>query len=717
MLLSAMLLLISSPLSSAQETTSSSIEPGVFLAEIVVESRKRKDDPKDVPFGLSVITGDDLEARGTKRVTDLVKEVPGLTSVGFGDGRSTNFHIRGIGSLRDPLSPDDTNVVVYVDGVPQPLFGADVAFLDLEQIEVLKGPQGTLYGRNASAGAINVTTRKPGDTKEFSGKIEVGEQGFVVGEAVASGPVVDGKLAARFAIRYSHVDGFVRNVLTSKDVGDREVFAGRATFQFTPTPETGITLSLSTDNDNRTFSFFLLRDTPDFPITSSFDANTSKRSINNAAVTVEHDLGAVDFTSVTGLTHLDTDDVFVDDSEGLIFARFTGLPVQVFAANDTFTDWAEERLTFSQEFRLNSKPTDEVSWVAGLAYFHSTFEADYFNRNAFFTVLNGARQNELTTNSYAAFGEATIPLGSDLKFTGGARLTHEEKSYDARFTGIGVPGTVDRFREAGDLTYDFVTGRASLSYDVTEETVAFATVSRGYKSGGFPRLVTNGGIGVATAPYSEATSWSFEAGLKYRSDDGRLGLDISAFRNDVEDEHVLVFDAPNFNFIPANVDVMTQGLELEGHLSLSSELKVSGGVSYTHAELQNVSQFLQATANAKDGNRPTNVPNFTSNLALSYTDSIDLPLAGDEIPIFANLSWHYIGDRPADVANSFFLDGYSSIDGRAGVELRNGFQVYAFARNLLDTTPELAGALLAPGIESVIPGRGRIVGAGISSKW
>ncbi len=704
----------------SQDLNSPLPDGAIILPEIIVEARKRRDDPQDVPFGLSIVTGDDLEARGARRVQDVVQNVPGLSSVGFGDGRSTNFHIRGIGSLRDPLSPDDTNVVVYVDGVPQPLFAADAAFLDIERIEVLKGPQGTLFGRNASAGVINITTRKPTDEKTISATAEVGEQGHIVSEVVTSGPVLDSKLSGRLAIRYRDVDGFVPNTLGGPDVGERAVIAGRGTLQYTPTHETGITLSMSTDNDKRTFPFMLLQNEPRYPITSSFRANTSTRHINSGALSIEHDLGEANFTSITGIVHLDTDDVYLDDSEGLIFSRLTGLPESFFAADDTFTDWAEERLTISQEFRLNSKsdnPRTDVIWVAGLAYYRSDFKADYFNRNAGFAALNGHRDNELKTNSYAAFGEVSIPFATHWTATLGGRATHENKTYDSMFRGIGVPGTVGQFRDRGTLDYDFLTGRASLSYRLSEETVAFATLSRGHKTGGFPRLAVDGAFGKATAPYNEATSWAYELGVKYRATNNRGGLDVTAYRTDVKDEHVLVFDAANFSFLPSNVNVLSQGFELEGQIALSSELHLSGGLSYTKAEIRDVSQLLHAVAGAREGNRPTNIPEFTSSVSLNYEDGFDIGIEGVNARAFANLSWNYIGDRPADIANSFLLDSYSIINARLGLTLNERTKLYAFARNMLDVNPELAGASIAPGAESVIPGRGRILGVGMMSTW
>ena len=267
--------------------------------------------------------------------------------------------------------------------------------------------------------------------------------------------------------------------------------------------------------------------------------------------------------------------------------------------------------------------------------------------------MNGFRFNDLTTNSYAIFGEGTVPLGRRWKMTGGLRHTTEKKTYDSRFIGIGVPGTVASFREADDLLFDFATGRASIAYDVSKTTTAYATVSRGYKTGGFPRLANDAGFGFPTTPFSEAKTWTYETGVKFRSKNGRSRLDAAAFYNDVKDEHLLVVDAISFNFRPANMDVKSRGLEIEGAVKLSPSFELTGGFGYTDAELVNVSPFIQANTGARDGNRVTNVPEFTANVALDYRAAAPWLSLGPDAEVFANASWQFIGDRPAEVSQQF----------------------------------------------------------------
>ncbi len=647
---------------------------------------------------------------------EVIRDVPNTNITGFGDGRSTSFIVRGIGALRDPLSPDDTSFVVYVDGVPQPLFAADVGYLDLEQVELLKGPQGTLFGRNTTAGALNVTTRKPTDEPEFSIRGEIGEDGYALTEAIASGPIIPNIVAGRIALRFSGVNGFAFNTITGNDLGEQDVITGRGTLRFTPSVRTAITLSFFTDHDQRTFPFFLLRDAPGFPIGALVDDSTSRRRINSGTLTIEHQAEEFAFKSITNLTHLKTSDIYIDDTEGFTFAKATGLPLSVFAQNNTFTDWAEDQQTLSQEFLFSSRPAEPIAWVTGASYFHSRFVADYLNENAFFPILGGKRLNELATDSFAGFGAVTVPIGLGFKVTTGARFTHEQKTYDLQYFGNGAPGTVDAFRDFGNLNFNFLTGRASLAYDVTPDSTAYVTVSRGFKSGGYPRLAVDVSLGQPTEPFSSSKTWTYEAGYKYRAPGNTAYLNTSVFYNDVKDEHLVAFDPVVFSFRPANLDVISYGLELAAGISLTETVTVTGGIGYTKAELVNIDPS-QPVADAQNGNRPTGVPKLTASAAVEYRQSIGDLGIGLGGHAFGHIAWEFVGDRAADVANSFFLDSYHIVNTRFGIEPVKGFEIYVFGKNMLDVTPQLAGAFLPPNAEVVIPGRGRIVGIGTVARW
>ncbi|MGH1418948.1 MAG: TonB-dependent receptor [Hyphomicrobiaceae bacterium] len=683
---------------------------------VTVNARKRIDNPKDVPFGLIVKTGQELERTGANRVREVIRDVPNVNVTGFGDGRSTSFLVRGVGPLLDPLGPDDTTFVIFVDGVPQPLFAADVGFLDLQQVELLKGPQGTLFGRNTTAGALNITTRAPTNVPEFSLRGEVGSDGYFLNEAVASGPIIENLVAGRVALRFTGVDGFVPNLITGNDLGEQNVVSGRGTLRFTPSASTSVTLSLNGDRDDRTFPFFLLGSEPRFPIASLVHDPNSERRFVAGTLIFEHKSEAYSFKSTTGLTQLKTIDFFNDDTEGLTFAQITGLPSSAFSINDSFSFWNEKVQTVNQEILFSSQPGQYLSWVIGASYHRSQFYADYLNKNILFSGLNGRRLNDLKTDSFAGFGEITVPVGFGFNVTTGARLTRENKEYDLHFLGIGAPGTVDRYRDAGSLNYNFSTGRGSLTYEISPDSSAYITASRGYKSGGFPRFVNDAAFGLPTTPYASTKTWTYEAGYKYRPSNTSVYLDVGSFYNEINDEQLVAFDPSIFSFRPANIDVVTYGLEVAAGLPITNAITLTAAMGYTRAKLVNIDP-TRALAGAVSGNRPTNVPEVTASIALNYRQLTSELGLGFNAVAFGNIGWEYVGDRPADVANSFFLNSYQIINGRAGIELSKGLQFYVFGKNILDETPRLSGVFVPPNVEAVVPSRGRIVGLGTKAAW
>ncbi len=674
------------------------------------------DDTESVPAGPAIKTRRELENAGEVRVPEAIGDAPNVNITGFGDGRSTSVNMRGVGALRDPLSPGDTSFVVYVDGVPQPLFAVDADLLDIERVELLKGPQGTLFGLSTTAGALNVITRKPSDKPEFSIRSELGEDGHALAEFMASGPLIPRVLAGRLALRLSTIDGFVPNTLTGNDLGEQDVFSGRGTLRFTPSLTTAITLSFSADHDKRTFPFFLLRNTPEFPVASYVDDNRSRRRVNTGTLTIEHKAKDVAFKSTTGLTQLKTTDLFIDDTEGFAFSKITGLPPSTFSRNDSFSDWNEDQKTLSQEFLFSSLQNENFSWVVGASYFHNNFTADYLNEHAFVPASSGKRRNELVNNSFAGFGEVTVPIGPRLRVTPGARFTHERKTYDLQYLGVGAPGTVDAFQESGELAFNYATGRLLFAYELTPDSTAHATISRGFKSGGYPRFVNDASLGIATEPFASSKIWAYEAGYKYRAPKNIGYFDATAFYNDIEDEQLLDFDSAAVTFRPANLDVITYGLELAAGISVTDALKIAGAIGYTKAEFINVDPILR-TAGAKNGNRLPNVPKLTASAALDYRQSVEAVDFGFDGHMFGHIGWRFVGDRAADEENRFSLDAYHIVDGRIGIEPIDGVEMYIFAKNLLDTIPQLSGGLVLPNAELVVPGRGRIVGAGTSARW
>ena len=693
-------------------------EPVITLDPVTVTVRKIEESQQDVPISITVLGEQALEERRIDDVENVLREVPGVGFSSLGDGRSTFLSIRGIGPISQPLGYDDTSTVTYVDGVPQPLFGSDLSLLDAERIEVMRGPQGTVFGRNAQAGAINIVTRRPGDQAEFSTRSELGTDWHRLGQGSVSGPLIGDALAGRLAVFYSGVDGDVDNIAPgTDDLGDMETGALRGSLVAMPGPDTRITLGLFGQRDDNQPSNFILKNAPGFPVVAADPEGKVERDLAGVSLTASHDFSDVTLTSVTAFNYYDYHGV-TTNSEALTYAQLFGLPVGAFLPATDFADIEERQTSFYQEVRLNGDPQADVLWVGGLVYYHDDFERDDFYESAFFAATNGARNNDYSTDSYAAFGEATAPVPGieGLKFTAGLRYTRDEKDFDVGYRSNGFPGTVPSFEQSGSLDFDLVTGRAALSYELAETSNLYASVSRGAKSGGFPNFTNNAPSGRPDEPYDESTTWTYEIGTKNRLLDGKMLLNASLFFNDVKDQHLLAFDSASFTFVPKPLDTESYGAELEVGYRLMPGLDLFGSAGYTRAEIKNVSADVAASANAEDGNRVPSTPRFTSSVSVQYRTSAAWLGLPDSADIFGLVQHQYVGERAADVGNNFDLDAYHAVNARLGLEFER-FDIYAFGQNLTDDRPEYIGLNYGPGVQAVTVGHGRIVGIGAQLRF
>ena len=686
--------------------------PVIMLDPVTVTVRKIDEFQQDVSVSVTVIDAQALEDRRIDDVENVLRAVPNVGFSSLGDGRSTFVSIRGIGPISQPLGYDDTSTVTYVDGVPQPLFGSDLTIVDAERIEVMRGPQGTVFGRNAQGGAINIITRRPADTAEASFRGELGTDWHRLAQITASGPLIDDRLAGRLALSYSGIDGDVDNIAPgTDDLGDMETGAFRGSLVATMSPDTTLTLSLFGQRDDNQPSNFVLRNTPGFPVVAADPEGSVERDLAGVSLTASHDFSHTTLTSVTAFNYYDYEG-FTTNSEALTYSQVFGRPAGAFLPATDFAAINEEQTSFYQEVRLSSNPQSDMIWVGGFSYYYDEFSRDDYYESDFFTSTNGSRSNDYSTNSYAAFGEATVPVpGIDgLSFTAGLRYTRDEKDFDGLYRSNGFPGTVPSFQQSGSVDFDLITGRAALSYEVAETSTVYASISRGAKSGGFPNFTNNAATGMPDEPYQESTSWTYEIGARNRLLDGRMLVNASLFYNDVDDQHLFAFDPGSFSFVPQPLDTESYGAELELAYRLLPGLDFFASAGYTVAEIRNVSPEVAAATNAEDGNRVPSTPRFTSSATLQYRDSAAwLGLPGADV--FGLVQHQYVGERAADVGNNFDLDAYQSVNVQLGLEFGD-FDVYAFGQNLTDDRPQYIGLNYGPGAEAVTVGHGRVVGIG-----
>ena len=686
--------------------------PTTELPAVTVTARKREEPMQSVPISVTVLDAQAAAAATAPSDSNagLARSVPNLSFVDAGGQISNLFVIRGVGSF-SPLSSDDTSVVMYVDEVPRPVFGTPPVLFDIDRVEVMRGPQGTLFGRNTQGGAINIVPNAPRFRREFSVNAQAGTRGHGLGEVVANAPLSE-RLAGRLAVRYSNVDGTVPNLVSGRNEGRVHVGAARGSLLWLPTDRTAVTLAAFRDYRTSDAPRFILYQNAAFPQSALAPTYKVRWRDTGASVKIEHDFDRVRLTSLTSYQDSRSTQPW-DLTDGLIYAAMSGLPQAAFDVPFAdFVDLAAKDTIAQQELRLSSLGEGAFTWTAGINYFrsrHYNLTRAVVSPSYVFQNQSGTQDNPIATDSIAAFGEGTLALTDRLKATLGLRYTHERKQADYRFTGNGNPATVPFFQHTQQLTDRFVTGRTGLSYTWTPHLMTYATVSRGAVGAGFPAVQTNSQAGQPEASYPTSTSWTYEAGFKSMWLDRRLGLNGAVFHNDVRNGHLLVFDPARGIFTTASLDYRSRGAELEAAARLSPHLKLTAGVGYTDAELIDVP--AGSLTGARSGNRVPNMSRLNGSVGLQA----DMPLAigHAEGRLNAALMWQHVGKRAAEVREGLELPAYSVVNTRIGWQ-HGRWEIYGFAWNLFDKRYLVAGQEWTPAVSSVRVGQPRVVGVGVS---
>ena len=677
----------------------------IVLDTITVEARRREERLIDVPVAATVVDELQVEERRIRDVEDLARQVPSFQLPTFGDDpRSALPVIRGVGALSSVLTPNNNTVPTIVDGAPLPGFAASLQLLDAGQIEVLRGPQGTFFGRNSIGGAVNVTSVRPSASPERSVTAEIGTEWYRSVTARVSGALTD-NLAGRLALRYQGQEDYLANDQpTASDLGAVDVAAMSGQLLLDRGEATEISLSTRYEFDQRDTGFAVrLRDSDVFQTEPFFERNVALATLN-----VTHEFDQLALHSVTNFTHYDLD-IDSDATDGFLFGRLLGLPPEAFIPEEDFTRTDEQEFQVYQELRASSLPEADFNWVVGSVISYNHFNEQTIGVSNFFPSTNGDRDVDIATQSYSVFADVSVPIFDRWELGGGVRYTHEAIGFDHTYIGNGATGTVDFFSQNDDRRFNLVAGRVSLGFQPTDDSLLYASVSRGAKSGGFPRFTNNAAFGIPEASFDETTNLAYEVGAKADLLDGRVSLSTALFFNDVEDEAIGVFDPVTFTFPIENLDIETYGVEAEVSARLPHGFDLAGGVTFTEGEITGVP--AGSATGAEVGNPVPNVPRFSGSVSLSYRGAPNFLGLDPDQNLSAFVGYSYTGSRAAEVTDSFDLDAQHVIDARVGLNL-GSVEVYAFGENLLGDALEQQGVVIAPGVFSVLPARGRTVGVG-----
>ncbi len=659
-----------------------SAEGPLVLDTLKVTARRAEESVKDVPFSMSVISGDVVEERGTPDLESTLRNIPGVDLTSFGDNNSGNMKIRGVGSL-NRTGADDSSVVLYLDGMPLNLSDMTATMLDMEQIEILKGPQGTLYGRNSEAGAINMVSRKPTDVLEGYLRGEIGTGMQYLTEGAVGGPIV-GDLKGRLAFRYSGYDLWVENAQTGDPLSDPETLALRGTLLWEPTERTTLTVVGSHEAITDHASLLVKRPYGEAPVTDvPPDSMDESKWSHRFSAELTHTLPFAVATVFSGYTHADWhyEGPFY---EGRLYESLIGM------VPESHRWYSSERNAYNQEIRLSSRPEDDIFWVGGVNYFRTDWTFD--ERDAFDTFypmnpFNADIDRNFSAESYAIFGEVTVPVTRTLKVTVGARHTWEHKTFDIDWRATDSnPSPLRRVTDKQTLDDDYTTGRLAFGYEVTPDVMVHGAYARGYKSGGWGDFGSNAASGLRDEPYDPAIVDSYELGVRSTWLDGDLSVTGAVFWNTTRDDHLQLFNPTLIATESRNFDTESKGVELDATMRLGHGFTLAGSLSYTDAKITGTPSDL--LAEVREGNGVPGVPEW--GWSLSLTHDMDLPdfLVFKDPILTSTIRNQYVGARPADPENHFDLDAYNKLDVRLGLSTDNA-ELYFRADNLLDERYDL----------------------------
>lgn len=670
----------------------------LVLDPVEVTARKTKEDLKNVPESITVVPPESLRAAPFDPGATIARNAPNVQWVNRSTG-SQFFSIRGVSSLGTPVNFSDGTVAFNIDGVPNSMMSASNILLDVNRVEVMRGPQGTLWGSNALGGAINVVTNQPDGTRDIHATGEIGSNGYRMGEMVLGGNIIADALDGRMAVRFGHQNGDIRSLYTN-DLGERDVAAFRGGLRFTGIDNTTVTLTGSYLRDEGNAPFYLLRNASRFPISGTLTEPSSLTTQGGATLTVEHEFDAFRFTSVSAYQHNKLDSKS-DNTDKLLYDAL-GFPA--FSSRGQLDD--RENI-YSQELRLNSLEGDPVRWVIGASVARTEGRRacistqcappPYFDAVAMNTVLD--------STNLGVFGDVSIPLTERWEFSIGGRLTHDDIELKRRNSR-----DIAALTGSNSTSQTYPTGRTALAYKWSDEVQTYVSLARGHATRVYP-LFGYPVNGVVDDPYPAATGWTYEAGIKTSLFDDRLKLDAGVFHNDIKNGVLSYLDPALGAFRTTYQDYETTGFELQGRALIAEGLTLTGGLGYTHSKLG----ANGASTNTVAGNRVPNAPKWTAATGLQYDTSAGvLALPGR---LSFGVQYQFTGSRPADVDNSFDLKPYHIVDARVGWNNdANDLEIYAFGRNLLDQRAETFGARFI-GVETVAAGPGRIVGLGMTKSF
>jgi iron complex outermembrane receptor protein len=682
-------------------------------SDIVVTAQRRSESIQDVPIAITAVTSATLKAQNVQSVEDYFALTPNVSFQSNGARDRKDLSIRGISNQLNPLADvRQSSYAFYIDEFNVVAGTSNPQIVDLERIEVLRGPQGTYFGRNAVGGAINVVTKKPND--EFEGEVEVGYSSFdtIRAQGVLNIPVVPGLLALRASGQYQKTDGFIKNINPIGGGNDGEYYTGRIQARLTPLDnltldftysysdeEIGMRDGVPTGFVTRTWASVYYGSTAGTianPDGVGFYPNNTNRVNFNRPQSVGNkfdyystravwDFGPMSLTGVFG--HLTSDIFNYGDVDG-------GSP------DFFYEDLKVTRKSTSGELRLQSNGSNFLDWSIGTSLGKDTGRSDQSTFHGADSPLCPAATNGdceglevtggdgfSTSRYFALFAQGTLNFSEQFSLTAGVRYSWEKVSNDSQTrSNTIVTGNNDR-----SAAFEDISPRFTVTYKPNSDWMIFATASRGFKSGG---TQTANAVQLRNE-FKPESLWNYEVGTKFDLFDKRLRVDVTAFYMDWKDVQQTI----RFQFIDPVTGLLrgvtgienaasaeSYGIEASFDARITDDWTLGGQLGYNKTKYNDYpNALIDGIVLNLSGQQLTTAPKWTMGAQTQY----NLPIT-ETTDAFARLEWNYRSnmisntfyylykDRPGE---PFLSPSYHNVNLRLGVE-NDTWRVVVFAENL-----------------------------------
>ena len=661
------------------------IRSSIHLDAVVVSAQKREELLQNLPFSVSALSSKKVEQYRLWNTKDMAAIIPNLYAGNPGDDRNVTS-IRGITS-----SSYDPAVATYIDGVNQ--FSLDTyisQLFDVERIEVLRGPQGTLYGRNAMGGVINIITKKPTNHTTGFAELNVGNYGRQRYSAGIRTPIINDKLFIGAMAMYDKTDGYYTNEFNSTHFDKQNTFTGNYYLMFNASSRLAFTLNVKHNNNRNNGPFSLVNGVAD-ALANPYQLNqnaTSKMVDNtfNSSLSVRYTGRTMNFTSQTAWQS--NHRYYTQPLDG-DFSPIDGVTI----INNYGKKWNNVK-ALTQEFRLSSPASvsSALKWTTGVYLFYQDVpnkQATRFGNDAAYVGAPDVNFSVINTttgkNSGAAiYGQATYSLSNNLELTAGMRYDYEHRKLEVLGEYQKDPDPNPQFETRPDTSasrsFNAFSPKLSLAYRFSKNSNGYITYSRGFRSGGLTQLSSDPSQPPLFAFRPEYSN-NYEIGIKNNLLDNRLLLNIAVFYANITDAQVPTLILPDAVTITKNAGRLnTKGIELEATSKPVKGLEIDYNFGYTDAKYKTLKLSVYGSEQDLDGNKQIFTPAFTSALAIQHS----IELGGkQDMKFIIRGEWLAFGEQYFDLANTIKQNAYSLFNTRTGISSKN-LDLMLWIRNIGD---------------------------------